>query len=310
MNKNKYGFVFTSVTFLVGIAVLILGSAAVGVYISQKKQPQKKIFKSKQKKSYWQSSIWIDVPARKLKVKIDDKVNIEGHITNDKNIKSVLISVDDQKQADIQDFKQSGQLKYFNYQWKADLSGEKKLKATALGEDQSEIATDWVIIEVEEEVNSPSPSPVRQTASPEPEPESEPTPEPDSSSESIKPTPEPTPQPTPRPTPSPEDNSAPSAPTLKYPIGGTTIDCTARVDLDWNAISDPSGIENYTVEVQWHFGDENWQSASGSPFTITNTQLEIDTECALYYRWRVKAKDNAGNSSNYSSWEEFQVNLM
>jgi hypothetical protein len=79
--------------------------------------------------------------------------------------------------------------------------------------------------------------------------------------------------------------------------------------LDWNAVSDPSGVE-YRVQVEQEITPGNWEKVSGSPWTgITATKLVLDLGCGGVYRWRVRAVDGVGNKSGFSAWAEFGVDL-
>lgn len=113
------------------------------------------------------------------------------------------------------------------------------------------------------------------------------------------------------PTPTSEpDSTAPPAPGLVAPAEGTALACAARATLVWSAVSDPSGISAYRVQVESHTGDENWQPVGGSPWqNVSGTQLEIDVACGTYYRWRVQAVDGAGNAGAFSNWFAFSVTL-
>lgn len=91
-------------------------------------------------------------------------------------------------------------------------------------------------------------------------------------------------------TPIPHDTQGPPAPNLISPKG-TFSQCRTSVTLDWNAVSDPSGIKNYTVK--WVRND----GQSGGTVT-TSTQHTISLTCdnkSHSYTWSVQAEDNAGN---------------
>ena len=107
------------------------------------------------------------------------------------------------------------------------------------------------------------------------------------------------------------DTVNPPKVTIKEPKDEEDLSCSSEVSLKWYTVSDPSGISEYRVQVQSHWGDYSWQDHADSPWEgITGTQLDIGTECAVYYRFRVRAVDGAGNEGAYSDWEEFQVSLM
>jgi len=109
-----------------------------------------------------------------------------------------------------------------------------------------------------------------------------------------------------QPSPTPQDTEGPPAPSLVQPTGGIELPCD-DVALDWNPVSDPSGINTYYVKVE---------KTAGSPepggWTTTNTQFTIPAvwlECGQGYRWAVRAEDGAGNSGPWSSWGTFSVSL-
>ena len=112
-------------------------------------------------------------------------------------------------------------------------------------------------------------------------------------------------------TPVPVDNTAPPAPNQLKPVNGQDMGCISSVMMRWEAVSDPSGIAQYQVEVQRHPGDNNWSSAPGSPFNgIGGTEKEMSVECGWEYRWRVRAIDGAGNTGNWSGWFTFNIPLI
>jgi hypothetical protein len=117
-----------------------------------------------------------------------------------------------------------------------------------------------------------------------------------------------TPTSTPTPTMEP-DTTAPPVPPISSPTGGAVLDCD-KVPLDWDSVSDPSGIAEYRVQVEQEITAGNWDPVSGSPWTgLSGTELELDLSCGGVYRWRVKAVDGVGNESDFSAWAEFGINL-
>ena len=106
------------------------------------------------------------------------------------------------------------------------------------------------------------------------------------------------------------DTTTPPVPTPVVPSNGLELTCRSYQALNWLPVSDPSGIDGYYVQVQRHSGDNNWSDISGSVFSgITGKSKEISVECGWYYRWRVRAKDGAGNTSAWSGWWTFTVIL-
>lgn len=106
-----------------------------------------------------------------------------------------------------------------------------------------------------------------------------------------------------QPSPTP-DNQGPPAPALVSPTGGDTLGC-GPVTLDWNPVSDPSGIGTYYVKWEREVTPGNWQSLGGQ--ATTGTQVTISLDCGISYRWSVMAEDGAGNPGPWASWAEFGV---
>ena len=156
---------------------------------------------------------------------------------------------------------------------------------------------------------TPTPTSIRYTP---PSTTSTYTPTPFSTSTNTSITPFPTPTDTPIP-PTPTatpDTIPPPIPNQLEPINGVDLGCVGSAMLRWKAVSDPSGITEYQIEVQRHPGDDNWQAVSGSLFTgIDGTEKEISLECGWEYRWRVRAIDNQSNVGNWSGWFTFIVTL-
>ncbi|MCK4310847.1 MAG: fibronectin type III domain-containing protein, partial [Methanomicrobia archaeon] len=104
------------------------------------------------------------------------------------------------------------------------------------------------------------------------------------------------------------DTQKPSAPTLKTPENGATIN-NVRPTLEWNAASDSgSGIKSYTLQVSPNdsfigTGTITKANLTNTSYTITSgEQLNEDT-----YYWRVYAIDNAGNISLSSTIRSFNI---
>ena len=110
-------------------------------------------------------------------------------------------------------------------------------------------------------------------------------------------------------TPIPEDNDPPSAPELVVPANGLTIACRGSQSLAWLPVSDPGGIARYEVQIERHSGDGNWQTVSGSPFSVSDKTMSIPVECGWAYRWRVRAVDGTGNIGSWSGWFQYTITL-
>jgi hypothetical protein len=101
---------------------------------------------------------------------------------------------------------------------------------------------------------------------------------------------------TPTRTPTPRDTQGPAAPNLISPKGAFT-QCRTSVTLDWNAVTDPSGIKNYTVKWVRDDGQTGGTVTMGTQHTIT---LTCDNKSHTY-TWSVQAEDNNGNRGATSS---------
>jgi len=113
--------------------------------------------------------------------------------------------------------------------------------------------------------------------------------------------PSPKPAATPTPTKRAPDTQPPSIPTIISPSGGQMLGCLDSIVLRWNAVSDASGIDVYQVELyDSHDNGGSWDGA-GTWSLDQFTQLDVSsqTDCGLLYLWKVRARDNAGNTSGW-----------
>jgi hypothetical protein len=116
-----------------------------------------------------------------------------------------------------------------------------------------------------------------------------------------------------------EDVTAPPIPETISPGDGTLEDAESvvcPVALRWNSVSDPSGVF-YTVEVEMVNLNGGIDSETTYEMVLTsenleNNELTLDEGPACssdyYYRWRVSARDGAGNASGeWSPWRYYFV---
>jgi hypothetical protein len=106
----------------------------------------------------------------------------------------------------------------------------------------------------------------------------------------------------------PADTTPPPVPQPYVPADGLVIGCTARQTLVWLPVTDPSGV-TYDVQLERQITvTPGWElvRAWGS---VADKQVVADVQCGVYYRWRVRARDGAGNVSAWSEWSTFSVNL-
>jgi hypothetical protein len=108
----------------------------------------------------------------------------------------------------------------------------------------------------------------------------------------------------------PPDTTPPPVPAPQVPSNGLSIACKGSQTLAWLPVSDPSKIREYQVEIQRSSDNSSWSAAPGSPKAgLTDKTTSISVECGWYYRWRVRAIDGAGNTSSWSGWSTFVINL-
>jgi len=99
------------------------------------------------------------------------------------------------------------------------------------------------------------------------------------------------------------DTEPPTIPSLVSPYNGAETN-DSKVYLDWNDSSDSgTGVAYYQVQV------DNSSSFSSPEFDATPSSSNDNTSSlsdGLYY-WHVRARDNAGNPSSWSSSRTFRV---
>ncbi len=107
--------------------------------------------------------------------------------------------------------------------------------------------------------------------------------------------------------PPPQDTTPPPVPSPAVPQDGLEISCKASQTLAWIPVSDPSGVVYY-VKLERQVTPDNWQSVRGwGP--VSGKQVEADVQCGGIYRWTVRARDGAGNYSDWFSWSHFSIKL-
>jgi len=248
---------------------------------------------------------WIDAPVDGLQITLGQSVTLQGHATSVAGVEHIEFWAMDELLLNQATLESTGTLAHFSHPWTPESPGSYTVQLFAYGQDGSVSPPDTITLYVikTEAVATAAITPTW-------------TPESTVIPATITPTSTPTstpfiPTPTFTPTDPPPDTTGPNAPNPISPTGGDMLGCSGSVTLNWSAASDPSGISGYTVELQRHSGDNNWSSASGSPFSgISETATDVSVECGWYYRWRVRARDGADNWGSFSSWAEFAVNLF
>jgi hypothetical protein len=98
------------------------------------------------------------------------------------------------------------------------------------------------------------------------------------------------------------DRTAPTVPNLVSPSNGAVFN-TSSVTLIWNRSQDSlSGVGQYEIQLSNNSSFTNPTTYSTSDTTYSISNLNDTT-----YYWRVRAKDNAGNYSGWSSGRAFLI---
>ena len=109
-------------------------------------------------------------------------------------------------------------------------------------------------------------------------------------------------------TPVPADTAPPPVPAPVVPANNLELSCRASQTLAWTPVTDPSGIDGYFVELEKEVTTGNWQNA-GEWGPISGKQIDVAVDCGLRYRWVVRARDGAGNFSDWSGISNFAILL-
>ena len=105
----------------------------------------------------------------------------------------------------------------------------------------------------------------------------------------------------------PADTTPPPVPQPYVPADGLTIACTSRQVLVWLPVTDPSGV-TYEIQLESQVSATQWNPVIERA-GLTAKQSEVDVQCGVYYRWRVRARDGAGNVSAWSNWFTFSITI-
>jgi len=104
--------------------------------------------------------------------------------------------------------------------------------------------------------------------------------------------------PPPIPTPLKPGAASASSPTSLYPCKAT---------LEWTAVSDPSGIQGYLINLQrYDYASSTWKSIEPY-YIISETRIDVSRWLSEgnRYRWAVQARDAVGNQSEASHFLYF-----
>jgi hypothetical protein len=106
-----------------------------------------------------------------------------------------------------------------------------------------------------------------------------------------------------------KDTTAPPVPTPAVPADGLAVSCRSSQTLAWTPVQDDnSGIMGYDVILQREVTAGNWQEVK-SWNLVSGKQVTATVDCGIKYRWRVRARDNAGNYSAWSAYSRFAIDL-
>jgi hypothetical protein len=270
--------------------------------------------------------VWIDAPTSGLSVPVNQHVQIAGHAAHDAGIARVEFWVTDELHHVVENPPVTGNLARFEQAWMPPGPGDYTVQVVAIGADGVTSAPDSVVLHVGEPVAEatatppatltltpvpPTPPPMTPTLPP-----ATPTPVPPTSTP-VTPSPTPVPptstpvipSPTPTPTTPPSDNAPPPVPQPYVPQDELVIDCAAEQVLAWLPVEDDSGDPvRYFVELEYQVTADQWETVSEWG-QLADKQVEAEVNCGLFYRWRVRAQDGAGNYSEWSDWSHFSVSL-
>lgn len=272
------------------------------------------------------TSVWLDVPVNGLVLPPDMPVNIEGHAASPAGLERVDLFINGDMMTGLTDFSVDGSLAYFQTAWLPTAEGNYAISVVAVSSSGEASQPDVAKITIGRPTATPtitlSPTPVI-SITPTLTPVTPTVPPPTLPPPTLPPPtlppptlppptlPPPTlPPPTlPPPTVPPPDTRV-STPGGLNPGGGTTLACAAKTTLSWAAVSDPSGISAYKLQIERSSDNANWSAHPTSPQAGTTTNsFALPVECGWYYRWRVLAIDGKGNQSPYSDWAYFGVTL-
>jgi hypothetical protein len=106
------------------------------------------------------------------------------------------------------------------------------------------------------------------------------------------------------------DTQPPPAPAIVSPKDAVILGCLTNIVLLWQAVEDASGIDNYAVALAVSYNNgASWSGVGDFGLEFTTIQINDQTDCGNLYRWRVRARDNAGNIGPWSPWERFGIGI-
>jgi hypothetical protein len=89
-----------------------------------------------------------------------------------------------------------------------------------------------------------------------------------------------------------------------------TLGCPpSKVILGWAKPFDPSGIASYRVRLQIKTPHDWIDKKIWDPVKATQVNATDETTCGGVYRWRIFARDRAGNQGAVSDWAYFGIGI-
>ncbi len=276
--------------------------------------------------------VWIDHPLAGSQFQLGQRVTIRWHASAADGVRQAEVRVNGERLVQAEDFDHAAQIVTQRHQWTPPAAGEYVIEVTGTGTDGAAgaaarkrvtvvgPATPAAATPEASATAAPSASPTpAATATPRPgatpppplptlTPAAAPSPtRPPASSTPVPPTDTPVPPPSTA-TPVP-DTDPPPAPYTIYPKGVFNLACPPDVTLQWLKPNDPSGIQSYTVQIEKKLTATTWSDPDTYAVLGTSKDVSSITDCGDAYRWRVRARDGAGNIGAYSAWAEFGITL-
>ncbi|MDJ0754453.1 MAG: Ig-like domain-containing protein [Ardenticatenaceae bacterium] len=114
---------------------------------------------------------------------------------------------------------------------------------------------------------------------------------------------------TPTAPPPPPDTTPPPVPTPMVPADELFLTCRTEQTLAWLPVADDQpGTVRYYVKLERQVMTNQWDPVdTWGP--IVGKEISVPVQCGPFYRWAVRAVDEAGNSSDWSAWSRFSVGI-
>lgn len=270
--------------------------------------------------------VWIDHPLSGSRFQLGQSVTIRWHASAAGGVRQAEVRINGERLVLADGFDHAARIVTQRHEWTPPAPGEYLIEVTGSGADgvagaaarkrvtvvgeptpaaaPSATATVPAGASSTPPTAAPSSTAIRPTGTPQP-PSSTPLP---ATGTPVPPSSTPVP-PTKTPTPVP-DTEPPPAPYLIYPKDSIVISpCpAASVVLRWSLPPDPSGIQDFRVNLQEKTGPV-WMSVLLVDVNGLSRDVADVVHCGYAYRWRVRARDGAGNEGAYSDWAEFGMTL-